>query len=88
METPAPQGLSGVANQAIGTFKEQPVLLAVLLVNLATVFGLFYVAVSVNGARGELIEKLIERCMPVRSSFDLLAPSIMTPRPLDVRKED
>jgi hypothetical protein len=84
METPAPQGLSGVANQAIGTFKEQPVLLAVLLVNLATVFGLFYV----DGARGELIEKLIERCMPVRSSFDLLAPSIMTPRPLDVRKED
>jgi hypothetical protein len=57
--------LGTVPGQVVDSMKAQPLLLAVMLVNLATVFGLFYVAVSVNSGRAELIARMIERCMPV-----------------------
>jgi hypothetical protein len=83
--------LSSVPGQVVDSLKGQPVLVAILLVNLATVCGLFFVAISVNGARSDLIEKLIERCMPTgpaRRDMSLFAAPALPPRHFGVSAEN
>lgn len=46
----------------VNSFKDQPILFAILIVNMVTVGGLFWFAAQLSEARGEMIQKLIEMC--------------------------
>lgn len=57
-----PAKLSELPGQVVAGLQASPALLTLALMNLLVVGGIFYVAISVNDARGRMIEKLIERC--------------------------
>lgn len=56
--------LAELPGAIIGALSSQPVLLAIVVLNILTIGSIFYVGLELHKARSELISDLVARCLP------------------------
>lgn len=57
-------GLTELPGAIIGALSSQPILLAIVVLNVITVGAIGYAALEIHKARTEFINQLVERCLP------------------------
>lgn len=56
-----------LAASVVDSFKNSPIMLGVLVLNLIMVAGLIYIAIKVGEANTARYQMILERCLPKRS---------------------